>query len=212
MASTRPKEIRSLLRIPGYPIFSQGVRCAIIATLAFGAMDVGIGASATLSGWFLPVLWTRIFSICSLILISYWKRRKRMKRFQRAITAKLSTEAPAHPAPSIIDSQAISSPSPFGNPDGRSAVDAETTVITRPFHKLSQLRAAIDPDATIIIRPSRHHNISSSMNNSSSAPRHLEAGLENTVPLRPFRSVRTMFTLAGGDEYQRAAPHRAESS
>jgi len=77
LASTSLVEIRKLLAKPGYSLWSPGVRWAIVATLAFGAMDFGIGASASLSGWFLPVLWTRVFSILFLTLISYWKRRRR---------------------------------------------------------------------------------------------------------------------------------------
>ena len=75
LASTSVAELRVLLHKPGYSLWSRGVRWALVATLAFGAMDFGIGASASVSGWFLPVLWTRIFSILFLILIPFWKRR-----------------------------------------------------------------------------------------------------------------------------------------
>ncbi len=77
LASTSVTELRALLAKPGYLLWSPGVRWAIVATLAFGAMDFGIGASASLSGWFLPVLWTRVFSILFLTLISFWKRHQR---------------------------------------------------------------------------------------------------------------------------------------
>ena len=80
LASTSIAELRALLHKPGYSLWSQGVRWAIVATLAFGAMDFGIGASASVSGWFLPVLWTRFFSILFLILISYWKHCQRQSR------------------------------------------------------------------------------------------------------------------------------------
>jgi len=36
----------------------------------------GIGASASITGWFLPVLWTRIFSILFLTLVSLWERHR----------------------------------------------------------------------------------------------------------------------------------------
>ncbi len=49
-----------------------------MATLAFGAMDFGIGASVSLAGWFLPVLWTRFFSILFLTFASLWKLQKRL--------------------------------------------------------------------------------------------------------------------------------------
>ena len=70
LASTSVAELRVLLHKPGYSLWSRGVRWALVATLAFGAMDFGSGASASVSGWFLPVLWTRIFSI--LFLYNIW--------------------------------------------------------------------------------------------------------------------------------------------
>lgn len=76
LASTSLAELRELLHKPGYSLWSRGVRWAFVATLAFGAMDFGIGASASITGWFLPVLWTRIFSILFLTLISLWKRHR----------------------------------------------------------------------------------------------------------------------------------------
>jgi drug/metabolite transporter (DMT)-like permease len=78
LASTSLAELRVLLQKPGYSLWSRGVRWALVATLAFGAMDFGIGASASVSGWFLPVLWTRIFSIFFLTLIPLWKRRQQV--------------------------------------------------------------------------------------------------------------------------------------
>ena len=80
LASTSLVELRALSKQPWHFLlrWSQGVRWAIVATLAFGAMDFGIGASASMNGWFLPVLWTRIFSIVFLFLASEWKRRRRI--------------------------------------------------------------------------------------------------------------------------------------
>ncbi|HEY6542988.1 MAG TPA: EamA family transporter [Ktedonobacteraceae bacterium] len=78
LASTSIAELRVLLQKPGYSLWNWGVRWALVATLAFGAMDFGIGASASICGWFLPVLWTRIFSIFFLTLTSLWKRRRQV--------------------------------------------------------------------------------------------------------------------------------------
>lgn len=78
IASTSMAELRTLLKKPGRSLWSQGVRWAIIAAMAFGAMDFGIGVAASHSGWFLPVLWTRLFSILFLILASQWKRQQRL--------------------------------------------------------------------------------------------------------------------------------------
>lgn len=76
LASTSLAELRALLTKPGHSLWSPGVRWAIVATLAFGAMDFGIGASAAIIGWVLPVLWTRLFSILFPALISFWKRHR----------------------------------------------------------------------------------------------------------------------------------------
>jgi drug/metabolite transporter (DMT)-like permease len=78
IASTSMAELRTLLKKPRFSLWSQGVRWAIIAALAFGAMDFGIGVAASHSGWFLPVLWTRLFSILFLTLASLWKRQQRL--------------------------------------------------------------------------------------------------------------------------------------
>ncbi|HAT45135.1 MAG TPA: hypothetical protein DDW33_09090 [Ktedonobacter sp.] len=78
LASSSLAQLRTLLHKPGYSLWSPGIRWAVAATLAFGAMDFGIGASASISGWFLPVLWTRFFSILFLTLPSCWKRYQRL--------------------------------------------------------------------------------------------------------------------------------------
>jgi bacterial/archaeal transporter family protein len=69
LASTSQGELHLLLKKP-INIFGPGIRWAIVATLAFGALDFGIGASASIAGWFLPIVWTRCFSILFLALIA----------------------------------------------------------------------------------------------------------------------------------------------
>jgi len=91
LASTSLAELRELLHKPGYSLWSRGVRWAFVATLAFGAMDFGIGASASICGWFLPVLWTRIFSILFLTLISLWKRHRQVAG--QPVTSPLSSSS-----------------------------------------------------------------------------------------------------------------------
>ena len=86
LASISLAELRVLLKKPGYLLWSQGVRWAVVATLAFGTMDFGIGASASVSGWFLPVLWTRFFSILFLTLIFCWKRYQGLSRAQLSLS------------------------------------------------------------------------------------------------------------------------------
>src|SRR5258708_37701640 len=124
-------KIGEIFKTSGYELFSKGVRWDMIASLAFGVMDFGIGASATLSGWFLPVLWTRIFSICSLILISYWRRYRRMKRLHMAAIAQPHTEEAEHSAIIIEVTPSMSSTAPLGNLDGITSVDPDATVIGR---------------------------------------------------------------------------------
>jgi drug/metabolite transporter (DMT)-like permease len=80
LASTSLTDLRAHLRKPGNVLWSQGVRLAVVATLAFGAMDFGIGASASIAGWFLPVFWTRFFSLIFLLMLSLWKRHQRLMR------------------------------------------------------------------------------------------------------------------------------------
>ncbi len=89
LASTSVAEFRTLRQKPGYSLWSQGIRWAVIATLAFGAMDFGIGASASIAGWFLPVVWTRLFSLVFLTLTSCWNDRRRQFRTQARDSASL---------------------------------------------------------------------------------------------------------------------------
>lgn len=204
MASTNAGEIHTLLRTPGYAFFGKGVRWALIATLAFGVMDFGIGASATLSGWFLPVLWTRIFSICALTLISYWKRHQRMKRLQTASTAPLRTEEAAPSVMSAAVSPALADIAPPGNLDSITDVDPDATVIAR-ISPRQHRPEAFDPDATVIRRPSRRPETLASASKSSSTLRLLETSLEDTLIIRPFRSYSTLLTVADN-----ASPQRRE--
>lgn len=69
-ASTNLTELRTLLKKPLSTLYGPGIHWAIMATIAFGTLDFGIGLSASVVGWFLPILWTRIFSILFLTLIS----------------------------------------------------------------------------------------------------------------------------------------------
>jgi drug/metabolite transporter (DMT)-like permease len=101
LASTSLTELRTLLKKPGFSLLSQGVRWAVVATLAFGAMDFGIGASASMTGWFLPVLWTRFFSILFLILASLWKRQKRLSRARMTETPASSGKILSLSLPSL---------------------------------------------------------------------------------------------------------------
>jgi len=202
LSSTNPSEIRQLFQTPGYTLFSKGVRWAMIATLAFGAMDFGIGASATLSGWFLPVLWTRIFSICSLILISYWRRYRRMKRLHMAAIAQPHTEEAEHSAIIIEVTPSISSTAPLGNLDGITSVDPDATVIGRSSRRRHTV-ASTDPEATLLSHPSRRLDSLTSVIKNSSTLKLLETSFEDTLAIRPFRSYSTLLTLADDASFQR---------
>jgi len=69
VASANFLEVRTLLKNSDNALLSRGVMWAIVAALAFGAMDFGIGATARTVGWFLSVLWARSFSLFFLTLI-----------------------------------------------------------------------------------------------------------------------------------------------
>lgn len=63
-----------IVKRAGTAVFSKGLLWALLATVAFGTMDFGIGASVAVSNWFLPLLWTRLFSLCFLALL-WWGRQ-----------------------------------------------------------------------------------------------------------------------------------------
>src|SRR6266487_483422 len=202
LASIRPDEIRSLLRTPGSSFLSEGVRWAIIAALAFAAMDVGIGASSHLAGWFLPVLWTRIFSICALTLISYWQRHQRRKWFHMAPTAPLAPEASTPSTMSNRTTRTQSSALAVGNQDGKAPVDPDATVILRSSGKQDPCDS-FDPDATVILHPARRFSTRASVSRGSAALRSVEASHEETGMLQPFRPASRMLTLTDDVNQQR---------
>jgi drug/metabolite transporter (DMT)-like permease len=78
LASTSLTDLRILLKKPTYMLYGMGIRWAIVAALAFGTLDFGIGLSASVTDWFLPILWTRMFSILFLLLLS-WGRRSQSR-------------------------------------------------------------------------------------------------------------------------------------
>ena len=110
VASTSLAELRMLLKKPRYSLWNQGVRWAIVATLAFGAMDFGIGGSASISDWFLPVLWTCFFSIFFLILISRWKRSQLPSRAQATAVPSSNEEMLSLSLPSLKDIAHVRNP------------------------------------------------------------------------------------------------------
>ena len=73
-ASTNLQEIYSILSLKRRSLVrrSSGVKWALLTVVAFGAMDFSIGLSANISGWFLPVLFMRCFSLLFLSTISLW--------------------------------------------------------------------------------------------------------------------------------------------
>lgn len=71
LASTNLPELYLLLTKFRFYLWTPGVRWAIVATLAFGSLDFGIGASVSVSDWFLPGLSTRFFTLLFLLLFTY---------------------------------------------------------------------------------------------------------------------------------------------
>jgi drug/metabolite transporter (DMT)-like permease len=80
LASTSLAELRILIKKPGFSLWGPGIRWAVVATFAFGALDFGIGTSASISNWLLPTMWTRFFSIVFLTLIACGKRYQWLTR------------------------------------------------------------------------------------------------------------------------------------
>ena len=73
LASTNLREVHlSLKKRALAPVPRGALGYALIATVAFGAMDFGIGASARVAGFFLPVLFTRTFSLLFLTALACW--------------------------------------------------------------------------------------------------------------------------------------------
>jgi len=103
LASTSMAELRAVLKKPSFSLWGQGVRWAIVATLAFGTMDFGIGASASINGWFLPVFWTRLFSILFLTIASLWKHRKRVSYVSITAVSASSEKTLSLSLPSLED-------------------------------------------------------------------------------------------------------------
>jgi drug/metabolite transporter (DMT)-like permease len=73
-ASTDLREIRGQLSPKSRsPVRgSSGVKWALLTVVTFGAMDFSVGLSATISSWFLPVLFMRCFSLLFLSTIQLW--------------------------------------------------------------------------------------------------------------------------------------------
>jgi drug/metabolite transporter (DMT)-like permease len=89
LATTNLSELRMLLTKSRFSLWTQGVRWAIVATLAFGSLDFGIGASASFSNWLIPGLCTRFFTLFFLCIFAYGAR----------LWNKLRISSPTHTAP-----------------------------------------------------------------------------------------------------------------
>jgi transporter family protein len=70
LASANGAAVTEIARRSRAAWLSTGVPWALAASTAFGIMDFGNGASASLSNWLLPVVWTRLFGVLALLLIS----------------------------------------------------------------------------------------------------------------------------------------------
>jgi drug/metabolite transporter (DMT)-like permease len=72
--STDLQEIRGMLSLKrrSSVLRSDGVRWALLAVLAFGAMDFSVGLAAKISSWFLPILFMRCFSLLFISTMQLW--------------------------------------------------------------------------------------------------------------------------------------------
>jgi drug/metabolite transporter (DMT)-like permease len=80
-----------------------GVRWAVVATLAFGALDFGLGASTSVSNWILPALWTRFFTILFLTLFSCGIRCQWLPRVQAPAVPSSNEKTSSLLLPSLKD-------------------------------------------------------------------------------------------------------------
>jgi len=94
LASTDGATLNSLQRKPQASWCRHGVPWAVAASAAFGVMDFGIGASASLSNWLLPVIWTRLFSVLVLLLLSLVMRTSASVEGAPVRSAASPTELP----------------------------------------------------------------------------------------------------------------------
>ena len=101
VASTSPAKLRMLLKKARLSLWGPGMWWTIVAALAFGALDFGIGTSASISNWFLPALWTRFFSIFFLLLISWGKRSQWLPRPQASGLSVSDKETQELPIPTF---------------------------------------------------------------------------------------------------------------
>lgn len=85
-ASANVQEIYGMLFLKRRTLVrgSDGVKWALVAVVAFGAMDFSVGLSASISGWFLPVLFMRCFSLLFLSTMYLWAHYQTQVR-QRSI-------------------------------------------------------------------------------------------------------------------------------
>lgn len=90
LTSTNLPELRKFFnKTSNAALWSLGVRWAGVATIAFGLVDFGIGASASLTHWFLAALWTRFFTLFFLGLFSYGRHFR--QRFRARMVSSLET-------------------------------------------------------------------------------------------------------------------------
>ena len=94
-ASTNLQEIFGMLSQKSRPLIrrSSGVKWALLTVIAFGAMDFSIGLSAKISGWFLPILFMRCFSLLFLSIIYLWTHyQTQVRQLSRAHHQKFHTK------------------------------------------------------------------------------------------------------------------------
>lgn len=76
-ASTNIQELQQLLTTRNAPLIGEtGVHWGLLATVTFGGMLFCIGAASKYYGWFLPILWTRLFACLFLSLVALARRRQ----------------------------------------------------------------------------------------------------------------------------------------
>ncbi len=127
LASTSIRELRQIFHARKFFFFKRGIYFAIAAMIAFGLMDFGIGVSASISGWFLPVLWTRVFSLAFLTLLVATQRSKiEAFRNKKVVVAQNENDGPSY----LDGSHSASYQHTVSFTDSKSLADFPTLVLS----------------------------------------------------------------------------------
>lgn len=126
-----------------------GITWAFLAAIAFSAMDLSIGFSSKVAGWFLPVLFMRIFSLLFLSAIFFWIRSR--TRAERSFLGLSKAEPQALQRAAIAKNPGV--PLSSVKQENDQALLPDDAMIKLSPAQLQKLRAAKKLDESIFIPP-----------------------------------------------------------